>query len=111
MLFDYDKSTLNPEYIAELDKVVSFLKGAKNARIEIAGYTDSKGSDEYNLALSKRRANAVAAYLTSKGINRSRMSTLGNGETKPLAANENPDGSDNPDGRAKNRRTEITVIR
>ncbi|TAL58855.1 MAG: hypothetical protein EPN85_10550 [Bacteroidetes bacterium] len=110
VLFDYDKSTLNSEYIAELDKVVSFLKGAKNAKIKVAGYTDSKGSDEYNLALSKRRANAVAAYLASKGISRNRMTATGNGESMPLAANENPDGSDNPDGRAKNRRTEIVVV-
>ena len=110
VLFDYDKSSLNTAYLAELDKVVDFLKQSKKASIEVAGYTDSKGSDEYNLALSKRRADAVASYLASKGISRGRIKTTGSGESKPLAANENPDGSDNPDGRAKNRRTEITVI-
>lgn len=98
------------EFSAELDKVVSFLKTVKNAKVEVAGYTDGKGSDEYNLALSKRRANVVAAYLVSKGASKSRIKTIGYGESKPLAPNENPDGSDNPEGRAKNRRTEIVVI-
>lgn len=98
------------EFSSELDKVVDFLKTAKNAKIEISGYADGKGSDEYNLALSKRRASAVATYLASKGASKSRIKTIGYGETKPLAPNENPDGSDNPEGRAKNRRTEIVVI-
>ncbi len=110
ILFDYDKSSINPTFSSELDKVVSFLKNSKNAKINIAGYTDSKGSDEYNLSLSKRRANAIASYLASKGVNRNRIITNGFGETKPIAPNENPDGSDNPDGRAKNRRTEISLI-
>jgi outer membrane protein OmpA-like peptidoglycan-associated protein len=107
--FDYDRSNLGGD-VAELDKVVNFLKSNKNMKVEISGYTDSKGTDEYNLTLSKRRANAVAAYLASKGISRDRIITTGNGESKPIAANENSDGSDNPEGRAKNRRTEIRVI-
>lgn len=107
--FDYDKSTIGGD-ISELDKVAAFMKRNKNVKIEIAGFTDSKGTDEYNLALSGRRANAVAAYLASKGISRGRMATVGHGESRPIAANENPDGSDNPEGRAKNRRTEITVV-
>lgn len=110
ILFDYDKSNLRKEFTSELDKVIDFLKNAnKKAKIEVIGHTDSKGSNEYNLALSKRRASAVADYLASKGISRSRIITVGDGESKPIAANENPDGSDNPDGRAKNRRTEIVV--
>jgi len=110
ILFDYDQATMRGEFSSELDKVVDFLKTAKNAKIEISGYADGKGSDEYNLALSKRRASAVATYLASKGASKSRIKTIGYGETKPLAPNENPDGSDNPEGRAKNRRTEIVVI-
>ena len=110
-MFDYDKSNLKREFTSELDKVVDFLKNAnKKAKIEVAGHSDSKGSDPYNLALSKRRANAVAAYLTSKGINKSRIKAIGYGESKPVAANENPDGSDNAEGRAQNRRTEIIVV-
>ena len=110
-MFDYDKAVINPEFYSELNKVADFLKNAnKKAKIEIAGHTDSRGSDAYNLGLSRRRASAVAAYLASKGIGRNRMKVTGYGESKPVAANENPDGSDNPDGRAKNRRTEIVVI-
>ncbi len=111
ILFDYDKSAIKEEFKSELDKAVDFLKNAnKKAKIEVAGYTDSKGSDQYNLALSKRRAEAVANYLASKGISRGRIKTIGYGESKPIASNENPDGSDNADGRAKNRRTEIVVV-
>lgn len=110
ILFDYDKSAIKEEFKSELDKAADFLKNTnKKAKIEVAGHTDSKGSDEYNLALSKRRANAVANYLVSKGISKSRIKTAGYGESKPVASNENPDGSDNPDGRIKNRRTEIVV--
>jgi len=109
ILFDYDKASMKGEFVANLDKVVEFLKSIKKAKIEIAGYTDSKGSDEYNLSLSKRRANAVAAYLQSKGISKDRIQAVGYGESKSIAPNENPDGSDNPEGRAKNRRTEIIV--
>lgn len=111
ILFDYDRSTIKPEFHSELDKLADFLKNTnKKAKVEIAGHTDSKGSEQYNLALSKRRADAVANYLVSKGIKRSRIKTIGHGESKPIASNENPDGSDNPEGRAKNRRTEITIL-
>ncbi|HEY4800485.1 MAG TPA: OmpA family protein, partial [Bacteroidia bacterium] len=111
VLFDYDKADIKAEFKPELDKVADFLKNTNiKAKIEVAGHTDSKGSDDYNLALSRRRADAVANYLATKGINRSRIKAIGYGETKPVASNENPDGSDNPDGRAKNRRTEIVVI-
>ncbi len=109
VLFDYDRSTINSGYAAELDKVVAFLKEAKKARIEVAGHTDSKGTEEYNMALSKRRANAVANYLVSRGISRNRITAIGYGESKPVAANEHADGSDNPEGRAMNRRTEFVI--
>ncbi|MBI4945867.1 MAG: OmpA family protein [Bacteroidetes bacterium] len=111
ILFDYDNSSLKSEFTSELDKAVDFLKSVnKKAKIEVSGYTDSKGSDEYNLTLSKQRANSVSAYLVSKGISKSRIKTIGYGKSKPVAANENQDGSDNPHGRAKNRRTEIVIV-
>ena len=111
ILFDYDKSAIKEEFKSELDKAVDFLKNTnKKAKIEVVGHTDSKGGENYNLILSKRRAEAVASYLASKGISRGRIRALGYGETKPIVSNENPDGSDNPEGRAKNRRTEIVVI-
>ncbi len=110
-MFEYDKSILSSDFISELDKVADFLKNSnKKAKIEVAGHSDAKGSDAYNLTLSQKRANAVLAYLALKGINKSRINAIGYGESKPISANENPDGSDNPEGRAKNRRTEIIVL-
>jgi len=111
VLFDYDKSNLKKEFLPEMDKAVTLLKKEyPKIKFEVAGHTDSKGKDTYNMNLSKRRANAVASYLSSKGISKSRMKVIGYGATQPVAPNTNADGSDNPDGRAKNRRTEIVII-
>lgn len=109
-LFDFDKSKIKETYKGELDKAVEFLNQVKpDSRIVIAGYADSKGHRKHNLILSKQRADAVAKYLISKKINKTRIKTVGYGETKPIAPNNNPDGTDNPTGRAKNRRTEIVI--
>jgi len=78
--------------------------------VEVSSHTDSKGQSNYNQSLSQRRAEAVINYLIKKGIDRSRLKAKGYGETKPIAPNKNPDGTDNPEGRAKNRRTEFQVI-
>ncbi|RMG83714.1 MAG: OmpA family protein, partial [Bacteroidetes bacterium] len=78
--------------------------------VEISSHTDSKGDDEYNMKLSQRRAESVVNYLIKKGIEKERLHAKGYGETKPIAPNVNPDGSDNPEGRAKNRRTEFKII-
>lgn len=78
--------------------------------VEIGSHTDSKGSDSYNLKLSQKRAESVVNYLIENGINKERLRAKGYGETKPIAPNENEDGTDNPEGRAKNRRTEFRVI-
>ncbi|MFC3270155.1 OmpA family protein [Vulcaniibacterium thermophilum] len=108
--FDYDKSTLRPDAIAILNEAVEILKRYPELRVEVAGHTDSKGTDAYNQKLSERRAQAVYDYLTSNGIDASRLvGPVGYGESRPIAPNENPDGSDNPEGRAKNRRTELNV--
>jgi OOP family OmpA-OmpF porin len=79
-------------------------------RVEVAGHTDAIGTAEYNQGLSERRARAVYDYLTSHGVDASRISgPNGYGETRPIAPNTNADGSDNPEGRARNRRTELNV--
>jgi outer membrane protein OmpA-like peptidoglycan-associated protein len=78
--------------------------------IEIQSHTDNKGSDVYNLKLSQKRAESVVKYLESKGISAKRLKAKGYGESSPIAANENTDGSDNPDGRALNRRTDFKII-
>ena len=72
-------------------------------------YTDSKGNAKHNRTLSKQRANAVARYLISKKINKNRITVVGYGETKPIAPNKNPNGTDSLEGRSKNRRTEIVI--
>lgn len=108
--FDFDRSELRPDAIGILDEAVSILAKYPDLKVEVAGHTDAKGSDAYNQSLSERRARAVYDYLASKGIATTRLAgPNGYGESRPIAPNDNADGSDNPDGRAKNRRTELNV--
>lgn len=108
--FDFDKATLRPDAIAILETAVAILSQYPQMRVEVAGHTDSVGSDAYNQGLSQRRASAVYNYMTTHGIDASRMSgPNGFGELRPIAPNTNPDGTDNPVGRARNRRTELNV--
>ncbi|MGH8085196.1 MAG: OmpA family protein [Lysobacter sp.] len=108
--FDFDKSTLRPDAVAILSEATQILQRYPDLNVEVAGHTDSKGTDAYNQALSERRATAVYDYLTSNGIDASRLvGPNGYGESRPIAPNTNPDGSDNPEGRAQNRRTELNV--
>ena len=108
--FDFDKSTLRPDAVAILNEAIEILKRYPDLKVEVAGHTDSKGTDAYNQKLSERRATAVYSYLTSNGIDSGRlMGPTGYGESRPIAPNTNPDGSDNPEGRAQNRRTELNV--
>ncbi|WP_133000772.1 OmpA family protein [Luteimonas arsenica] len=108
--FDFDKSTLRPDAVSILNEAIEILKRYPELRVEVAGHTDSKGTDAYNQALSERRASAVYDYLTGNGIDSSRLvGPNGYGESRPIAPNTNDDGSDNPDGRARNRRTELNV--
>ena len=107
--YDYDKANLRPESVASLDSVVSFLKDNPSITVEIYSYTDSKGKDEYNLALSQRRAQSVLDYLEKNGIDRNRMKAQGFGSKRPEAPNS-VGGKDNPEGRQLNRRTEFRII-
>ncbi|KTT21819.1 outer membrane protein OmpA [Pseudacidovorax intermedius] len=102
--FDFDKSVLKPEGRAKLDDLVSKIKGINLEVIIAVGHTDSIGTDAYNQRLSVRRAEAVKAYLVSKGIERNRVYTEGKGEKQPIADNRTKEG------RAKNRRVEIEVV-
>lgn len=108
VLFDFDKADLKPEAKPSLDKVVAVLKSYPKATATVEGHTDSKGDDAYNQKLSERRADSVRKWLAANGASL-RMSTRGWGEKKPVAPNAKPDGKDNPEGRQKNRRVEITV--
>lgn len=108
--YDFDKWTLKPESYPVLDTLVMLLKENPTLKVEIRSHTDSVGSDEYNLMLSQKRAESVVKYLISKGIEPSRLIAKGYGESQPIAPNSLPDGRDNPEGRAKNRRTEFVII-
>ncbi|HTF80171.1 MAG TPA: OmpA family protein, partial [Cytophagales bacterium] len=108
--FETMSAILKKDALAELERLYQFLDNNKNVRIEIEGHTDSKGTEEYNLDLSQRRAEAIVQYLIAKGMEERRMTSKGFGESMPLVPNENADGSDNPENRALNRRTEFKII-
>lgn len=109
--YEYAKWNLTDSSKAILDRTVYKLM-VENPRIivEIASHTDSVSSEEYNMKLSQKRAESVVKYLISKGIEKERLVAKGYGESKPIAPNTNPDGTDNPEGRQKNRRTEFRII-
>lgn len=110
VLFDFDKYTLKPEAVAALGKVGQVAAAYPDYPMFIEGHTDGKGTHPYNMKLSDNRANAVKEWLVKNGsVAASRITTQGFGETKPVAPNKNPDGSDNPEGRQKNRRVEIVL--
>ncbi len=102
--FDFDKYELKQESFTELSRVVKFLNDNPNVKIEISAHTDSKGSDDYNLSLSQKRAESVVSYLTSKGIDPARLFAKGYGEAIPLGDNNTEEGM------AKNRRVEMKIL-
>jgi len=104
VLFDYDSSALKPGSYDEINRVARVLNQYPQTAIRVAGHTDSSGSEAYNQQLSERRALAVRDALTGQGVNPQRMSTIGFGETQPVADN-NTSG-----GRQLNRRVEIRIV-
>jgi len=103
-LYDFNKSDLKPEGKATLDKIAADLSKIKLEVIIAVGNTDSVGTDAYNMALGQRRAQSVKTYLTSKGVDGSRIYTESKGKSNPVASNATAEG------RAKNRRTDIEVV-
>ncbi len=103
--FDFDKTTLKAESYVELNKVVDFLKLNESVEIEIEGHTDNKGSDVYNENLSQGRSQSVVDYLVQQGIESTRLTARGFGESKPI------DTNDTDEGRGNNRRVEFTVLK
>ena len=110
VLFDYDKAVLKPEAEQALKKVAVVLSQFPESKVTVEGYTDSKGTKATNLQLSRERAQAVKDWLVKNGgVAAPNITTKGFGEQYPIAANKNADGSDNPLGRALNRRVSIIV--
>ncbi|HWY38130.1 MAG TPA: OmpA family protein [Bacteroidia bacterium] len=104
IFYDFDKATLRPESVSELDRMVSLMSQNASITIEVSSYTDSKGADEYNKKLSQARAQAVVDYLINKGISKERLTAIGFGEAFPIAENETEEG------RQLNRRTEFKIL-
>ena len=105
IFFEYDKADLKKESFVELNRLVEFLKENETVKIEIAGHTDIIGSIDYNLALSQRRAQAVADYLIRSEIGKERMLVKGWGESKMVTSD------DTDEGRQLNRRVEFTILK
>jgi outer membrane protein OmpA-like peptidoglycan-associated protein len=101
--FETNSANLDSRFFSVLDSVSTVLVEYKSTLVTIAGYTDSTGSEEYNKELSEKRASTVALYLSGRGIVKERLAAVGQGEKNPLADNVTPDG------RARNRRVEITL--
>jgi len=102
--FALNSADLNAQFFNALEGVSMVLKEYDKTVIEVAGHTDSSGSDQYNQALSERRAQAVAGYLGSHGVKTQRLITVGAGEGHPIASN------DTEQGRSANRRVELTIV-
>jgi OOP family OmpA-OmpF porin len=104
-LFDFDKSALTEADLKELQKAVAFVKKYLGANIRLDGYTDSIGTDAYNIKLSERRAAVVKDYLIKEGgVDSSKITAVGHGKAEPVADNKTAEG------RAKNRRVEISIL-
>jgi peptidoglycan-associated lipoprotein len=108
--FGYDSADIRKDAARELDKLVVLLNDNTDLRIEMGSHTDSVASEAYNIELSQRRAESTVNYLIRKGIDPARLVAKGYGESKPIARNTNPDGTDNPVGRQRNRRTEFKIL-
>lgn len=110
VLFDFDKHDLRPDALATLDRLVTLIGGFPRRAVAVEGHTDAKGSDDYNDALSLRRAEAVHRYLADHDASPQRSYDVrGFGEKRPVAPNAHADGSDDPQGRQRNRRVEVVL--
>jgi outer membrane protein OmpA-like peptidoglycan-associated protein len=112
VLFDFDKKDIRPDAALALKEAARILREQAKGPVRIEGHTDAKGAAGYNQTLSEQRATSVRQWLTDKeGLRQVSFSVRGFGATKPSAPNTNRDGSDNPEGRQKNRRVAIVFAK
>jgi outer membrane protein OmpA-like peptidoglycan-associated protein len=104
IMFDVDRAALKDQYTGELSELSTILNKYEDTNILLEGHTDSTGSEEYNLDLSKKRAQSVANYLATQNVNPTRFTIMGYGESQPIAGNETVEG------RAQNRRVEVAIF-
>jgi outer membrane protein OmpA-like peptidoglycan-associated protein len=110
VLFDFDKADLKPAAAPSLEKIATVLKNYPTSSVTVEGHTDGKGTAAYNVQLSGRRAAAVVTWLEAHTTDRQvRLTVRAIGAARPVAPNSKPDGSDDPEGRRRNRRVEIVV--
>ncbi|MCG9910840.1 MAG: OmpA family protein [Flavobacteriales bacterium] len=108
--FDFDKFNIRNESLTDLNNIVKIMGQYPDAKVEISGHTDSRGSYEYNLTLSLNRAKQAYNWLIANGVSKNRITYSNYSFSKPAAPNKNEDGSDNPEGRQKNRRVDFRVF-
>jgi outer membrane protein OmpA-like peptidoglycan-associated protein len=109
LYYEYDSAVLHPRAQAQLKIVAGVLKDNPGKMLKITGHTDALGSDDYNIRLSQKRAEAVKQFFLDQGVPAKQVETTGIGKALPLSPNANPDGTDNPEGRSHNRRAEILL--
>lgn len=110
VLFDFDKADIRRDARNALKQVGDIIREKAKGTVRIEGHTDSKGSDTYNQKLSEKRANSVKDWLVrNEGLKNVRFATAGFGAKKPAVSNTKSDGSDDPEGRQKNRRVDIVI--
>ncbi len=110
-LFDFNSVDLKTNGRSRLDQLASDINRAERvSNVKIVGHTDARGTDAYNMRLGQRRADTVASYLSSRNIPSSKLTTSSMGESQPIAPNTLSNGKDNSEGRAQNRRVEITTV-
>lgn len=107
LYFEYDRADLHPRALKQLEVIAALMKADPSKKLRIAGHTDEKGEEDYNIRLSHGRAEAVKKQLAALGVPAAQVETTGMGKAQPLSPNKKSDGTDDPEGRSHNRRAEI----
>lgn len=107
LYFEYDQAVLHPRAQKQIEVIAALMKADASKKLSIAGHTDEKGEDSYNIQLSRKRAEAVKQQLVTLGVPSNQVVTTGLGKASPLSPNKKADGTDDPEGRSHNRRAEI----